>query len=416
MLRDVVLVREERADTAKLQDALAAVHDGQLILAHEFLAGLLIVETVGVVVAAGLGCVVEVDGLLAEDLRDILQSGFFLAAEKKHCVAVARDRVRRILVDRLQLGLGLQNNRSRDFPAPDGGDQFIEFWDLADVSELIQQTPYVHRQPPAVFVVGLVAKEIEKLRVQDGRHEVERVVRVADDDKQGGFPVSDGVECHFVIAHQVPQLRDIEGSEPRAAGDQDRLCRLARRKFVFPVLFDGKVFRVPGLQFVEHHVHGVLEGLVLLPGFGGVDHLQKRCEVLLAVGSLVPYVADERRVVKLFSFHPEILAGLVAVSLRIDDDGIDQLEDVLLGMDVGEGIVVHGLFEVDGVEGLDRIAAPGKHPAALDEQGAFGIGDDVGTVHLHEIRLHIESRFAAAGAADDHDVFVAGVFRLLRAA
>ena len=38
VLGDVVLVREERPHPAQLQDALAAVHDGQLILAHKLFA------------------------------------------------------------------------------------------------------------------------------------------------------------------------------------------------------------------------------------------------------------------------------------------------------------------------------------------------------------------------------------------
>ena len=38
VLGNVVLVRKERAHTAQLEDALAAVHDSQLILAHQLFA------------------------------------------------------------------------------------------------------------------------------------------------------------------------------------------------------------------------------------------------------------------------------------------------------------------------------------------------------------------------------------------
>ena len=38
VLGDVVLVREERPHTTQLEDALAAVHDGQFILAHKLFA------------------------------------------------------------------------------------------------------------------------------------------------------------------------------------------------------------------------------------------------------------------------------------------------------------------------------------------------------------------------------------------
>ena len=34
------------------------------------------------------------------------------------------------------------------------------------------------------------------------------------------------------------------------------------------------------------------------------------------------------------------------------------------------------------------------------------IGDNVGTVKLHEVRLDKKARFAAAGAADDQHVFI----------
>ena len=38
VLGDVVLIRKERPHTAQLEDALAAVHDGQLVLAHQLFA------------------------------------------------------------------------------------------------------------------------------------------------------------------------------------------------------------------------------------------------------------------------------------------------------------------------------------------------------------------------------------------
>ena len=68
------------------------------------------------------------------------------------------------------------------------------------------------------------------------------------------------------------------------------------------------------------------------------------------VGCLVPDVADESCVVELFRLYPKIFAGLIAVSLRVDDDRIDQLEDVLLAADVAERVVVHGFPEIDVTE------------------------------------------------------------------
>ena len=42
-------------------------------------------------------------------------------------------------------------------------------------------------QPAAVFIICLVAKKIEKLRVKNTHNKVKSVVGVADNDKQGGL-------------------------------------------------------------------------------------------------------------------------------------------------------------------------------------------------------------------------------------
>ena len=47
VLGNIVFIGQKRADTPKLQDALAAVHDSQLVLAHKLLAQFLIVEGMG---------------------------------------------------------------------------------------------------------------------------------------------------------------------------------------------------------------------------------------------------------------------------------------------------------------------------------------------------------------------------------
>ena len=53
-------------------------------------------------------------------------------------------------------------------------------------------------QPAAVFIICLVAKQIEKLRVKNTHDKVKSIVGVADDNKQGGLAVAYGVKLHFV--------------------------------------------------------------------------------------------------------------------------------------------------------------------------------------------------------------------------
>ena len=66
VLREVVLVRKEGTDPAKLKDALAAVQNGQFILAHQLLAELLIIEIVRDFTAPAFTGVETVDGFLAQ--------------------------------------------------------------------------------------------------------------------------------------------------------------------------------------------------------------------------------------------------------------------------------------------------------------------------------------------------------------
>ena len=73
-----------------------------------------------------------------------------------------------------------------------------------------------------------------------------------------------------------------------------------RRQLVFAVLLDRKVVRVAGFQLVEHDIHRVLECLIVLSGFRGIDHFEQGSKVFLVVGCLVPDVADESSVVELF--------------------------------------------------------------------------------------------------------------------
>ena len=110
MLRNVVFVTEKRSHASKLQNTLGSVHDGDLILRHQFLAGFLVIQAVGVVVGTGFRGVVKVDCLLAQHLADFLEGRFLLTAEEKGAVTVACDGVCRILVDGLELRLGLQDD------------------------------------------------------------------------------------------------------------------------------------------------------------------------------------------------------------------------------------------------------------------------------------------------------------------
>lgn len=88
------------------------------------------------------------------------------------------------------------------------------------------------RQPPAVHIVRFFAEQIEQLGVAHGDQEVKAIVRVAHNQEQGGFPVSQGIQLQLVVGRDLPQLRDVEHGKARTAGNQDGFCGFARSQLV----------------------------------------------------------------------------------------------------------------------------------------------------------------------------------------
>ena len=105
------------------------------------------------------------------------------------------------------------------FPASDGGDELIKLRDLTDVRKLVQQTAHMDGKPSVVNVICFVAEKVEELGIHDCHNEIEGVVGIGNDDEQRRLSVSNGVQLHFIVAHQLPQLCDVEGRKPCTAGN-----------------------------------------------------------------------------------------------------------------------------------------------------------------------------------------------------
>ena len=105
VLRYIKLITEKRSHASKLQNTFASVHDSNLVLRHQFLTDLLVVQPVGIVGGSGFRSVVEINRLLAKHFTQLFQSGFLLAAEEERRVTVADNGIGCILVDGLELRL-----------------------------------------------------------------------------------------------------------------------------------------------------------------------------------------------------------------------------------------------------------------------------------------------------------------------
>ena len=86
------------------------------------------------------------------------------------------------------------------------------------------------REPPAVHIICLFAEQVKQLGVAHGDQEVKAIVRVAHNEEQGGFLVSQGVQLQLVVGSDLPQFRNVEHGKARAAGNQDGFCGFARDK------------------------------------------------------------------------------------------------------------------------------------------------------------------------------------------
>ena len=127
------------------------------------------------------------------------------------------------------------------------------------------------RKSAAVFIVCLIAEQIEKLCVHDGYNKIEGVIGIGDDDEHCRLTISQHIKLHFVIAHQLPKLLYVKRRKSRTAGDKDRFCCFACGELVFLILSHRKVIGFLRFQFLKEQVNCVLKFLVILSRFGSVD-------------------------------------------------------------------------------------------------------------------------------------------------
>ena len=85
-------------------------------------------------------------------------------------------------------------------------------------------------QPSAVNIVRPLAQEVEHLRKGQRHKKIVGAVGVADTEKGRRPAIPHAVKLQFVIGHDLPELGNVKGSEPSAAGDQNAFGRLARNK------------------------------------------------------------------------------------------------------------------------------------------------------------------------------------------
>ena len=168
-----------------------------------------------------LSGVVGVNGFLAQHGGQLLEGSRLLAAQENGGIHIADDGIGVVLVDGFQLALRLQDQTGGDLTASDGGHQLFQFGNLADVGALVDKAAHMDRQPPAVHIVGFFAEQIEQLGVAHRNQKVKGIVRIAHNEEQGSFPISQSVQLQLIVGSDLPKLGNIEHGKARTAGNQD---------------------------------------------------------------------------------------------------------------------------------------------------------------------------------------------------
>jgi len=129
--------------------------------------------------------------------------------------------------------------------------------------------------------------------------------------------------------------------------------------------------RIPFFQVFKHDVHRVPELFIVFPDFHRVDEFDQGSEVLFLDGGFVVDIPDQGTVQKSFRLRPEFVAG-PAVALGVGDKRRDEFQDVFFAADIGEGVVMHALAEVDRIEDSDLVSPdPLEGMSALRQDGTL---------------------------------------------
>ncbi len=345
------------------------------------------------------------DGLLAHGLRDSAVGVPGLAAQEERRVAAVDDGVGVVAVPRLELRQGLQDDRDSYVARPHDGDGPLEVGEAPHVGELVEDEVHGHGQAPAVLAQRPLAEEVRRLPEEQRKHEGVGAVGVRRRAEEGGPPalLAQEVKAQVVRGERLPELGRVEGREARVARDDDALEGLAGRGLegvvaperevgigrerlraghpARPCRRHGSAAAPAGdprdatgaaAELLEEEVERALEALVGLRRLREREERHEPGERPVLLGAVPHEVADERRVEEPLGALPEGVGRRGAVPVGVLYEAVHDLQDVLLGADVGERVVAHGAREVHGVDAQDLVALRLEGGADLVGEGALG--------------------------------------------
>ena len=208
--------------------------------------------------------------------------------------------------------------------------------------------------------------------VNHRNQKIEGAVRIAHNQKQRRFPVSQLIQLQFIVHRGIPNFLNIKGRKACTAGNKDRFHRFAGSQLEKTVLPHGKGVRFPLTEFFKQQIHWILILFIVLSDFHGIEQLQQRCKVLFFRRCLIVKIRNQRSIEQFFAFSPERVAS-GSLPFCIGHQGRNQFQNVLFFVDISERIIMHRLVEIDGVHRLNEVPLLCKGMSALVNETSFRV-------------------------------------------
>ena len=294
-------------------------------------------------------------GLFAHAFGEVFCRGIIVAAEKDGGIAVACQPLPIVLEHAFDLGDALQNNVAADVPASANCQNIFEVFGQSDVRKLVHHEPHMDRQRTAVFRRGIRQPEqpVKKLGVQHGGKEIVGFIIVGNDAENSPLFLAQHGQEHGIGAGHGGELRGVEHIQVGGRRNQNRLQGFRRAQLKGLELLDCRVEGVALLQLI----HQDFQRVIFCVGFTDLailNHVHQCGKILFFLRCFIVQVQDQGGNQQRRGIVPELsvpAAGGV-FRLGIVDDGIGQLDGILIRFNIVHGIVIPlEMYQVDDGNG-----------------------------------------------------------------
>lgn len=223
----------------------------------------------------------------------------------------------------------------------------------------------VNRESAAVNIVSGVIELLEKLGVEHADDEIEGAVIVGDDGEDGGLALAHLGQLQLVVLGDGGQGLQVELGQPGDQGDLDGFQGFAAAGMVVLVILQSDVLGVAVLQTAEQNIQRRNVLLVVFLYTPVADHLHDHGEILLLRRGLVVEIGNQGQQQRFSGIIPEGVLGLGPLGGGVFENVCHQPQNVVVVVQIHEGVVAVTLFHVDKVNHLDDVPLPLQKAACV---------------------------------------------------